>query len=203
MLNKKPELKVYGNDINPYLIEMFKALNKGWTPPLNMTKEEWLYIKQNKDEYPYLTAFAGYGCSYGGNWFCSYANTSGRNYCREAYKSIMNDIGELNRINWCCYDYKQFPLPEDPCLIYCDIPYKGTENSRYCLNNHIEFNYDEFWSWADNTAAKGHTVIVSEYYGNIRTTKYAYNIIWSKDSKAGLRGNKDRSVNTIEVLVKV
>jgi DNA adenine methylase len=47
------------------------------------------------------------------------------------------------------------PIKENS-IIYCDIPYKGTE--KYDKNKH--FNHDEFFDWA---ASQNQPVFISEY----------------------------------------
>lgn len=59
--------------------------------------------------------------------------------------------------------YKDFKLPKaDECVIYCDIPYKGTK--RY---NHdgekVEFDYEAFYSWVRDKAKQGYKIYISEY----------------------------------------
>lgn len=56
----------YCYDINEYLIEMYKAVQNGWTPPAIITEEEYDYIRNNKDKDKPLTGFVGIGCSYSG-----------------------------------------------------------------------------------------------------------------------------------------
>lgn len=56
------------NDIHPYLIAMWKGLQNGWKPPSIITKDEYYYIKEHKDENPSLTGFVGFGCSFGGKY---------------------------------------------------------------------------------------------------------------------------------------
>lgn len=58
-----------GADSNEYVIELLKSLQDGWTPPERISKEQYYYIKDNKDENKALTAWAGVCCSYGGKWF--------------------------------------------------------------------------------------------------------------------------------------
>ena len=48
---------------------MWQGLQSGWTPPDVITKEEYKYIREHKDENPALTGFVGFGCSFGGKWF--------------------------------------------------------------------------------------------------------------------------------------
>ena len=66
----------YCYDINEYLIEMYKAVQNGWIPPTTITKEEYDYIKNNKNEDKVLTGFVGIGCSYSGKWFGGYAKNN-------------------------------------------------------------------------------------------------------------------------------
>ena len=42
MIDKVDGLRI-GNDINYYLIEMWKSLQKGWIPPDVVTEEEYKY----------------------------------------------------------------------------------------------------------------------------------------------------------------
>lgn len=58
------------NDKHTYLIEMWKALQDGWTPPTDISEETYNNIKNgyvNVD--PCLKGFVGFGCSYAGRWF--------------------------------------------------------------------------------------------------------------------------------------
>ena len=50
-------------------------------------------------------------------------------------------------------DYQQVPIPED-AVIYCDIPYRGTD--KYQTNG---FDYERFYDWA----ATKRNVYISEY----------------------------------------
>jgi DNA adenine methylase len=57
------------NDINPYLIAMWKALQDGWNPPEQLTRNEYYDIKNNLDRDMALSAFVGFGCSFAGKWW--------------------------------------------------------------------------------------------------------------------------------------
>ena len=80
------------NDKHPYLIAMWQALQNGWMPPDVVTKEEYYHVKANMDENPALTGFVGFGCSFGGVWFSSYAhNKRGDDYCGQAKRGVMKN----------------------------------------------------------------------------------------------------------------
>jgi len=144
-------------DINPYLIEMYKAFQNGWIPPKQISEEQYTYIRNNKNEDMALTGFVGIGCSYSGKWFGGYArDKTGRNYCMNAYNSLMKIVDEIKDIHFECADYKT--LRYSNALIYCDPPYQKTTGYSIAPN----FNTEEFWDimrdWSQNN-----TVIISEY----------------------------------------
>lgn len=147
----------YCFDINEYLIEMYKAIQDGWVPPTTITKEQYDYIKNHKDEDKPLTGFVGIGCSYSGKWFGGYAkNNTGRNYCMNAHNSVMKQVEDIKDIIFDCKDYRELQLHN--CLVYCDPPYKGT--TKYSIIG--DFNTDEFWN-VMREWSKNNTVIISEY----------------------------------------
>ena len=52
---------------------MWKALQQGWEPPDLVTFEDYEYVRAHQDENPALTAFVGFGCTFGAKWFGGYA----------------------------------------------------------------------------------------------------------------------------------
>tara|TARA_Y100001970_G_scaffold274080_1_gene373270 strand:- start:476 stop:1192 length:717 start_codon:yes stop_codon:yes gene_type:complete len=150
--------KRIGADVNHEMIALFKAIREGWKPPTSVTKEFFLEVKNNPDQYPdYLRAFIGIGCSYGGIRWGSYAqNNTGTNYAQQAYNSLMKLKPLLEGIDLVSSDYQSLAIPERS-LIYCDPPYANTQG--YGFN----FNHEEFYLWCQNQVKKGHFLFVSEY----------------------------------------
>lgn len=73
----RPDVTIICNDLHPYLIALLRGVADGsFEPPSTLSEEEYYYIKAHKDENLALTGFAGFGCSFMGNWFHGYA----RNY---------------------------------------------------------------------------------------------------------------------------
>ena len=168
---------------------MYKALQNGWIPPKQLTKEEYDYIKNNKDKKPHLTGFVGFGCSFAGKWFGGYAkNNRGDNYCLNTYNSLMKKMETLQDVKFEVVDYKNFK-PEN-YLIYCDPPYKGT--TQYGLIG--KFNTDEFWGimreWSKNN-----TVVISEY-----NAPEDFICVWQKETKTEIRNKENIRENRIEKL---
>ena len=181
----------YCYDINEYLIEMYKAVQNGWTPPAIITEEEYDYIRNNKDKDKPLTGFVGIGCSYSGKWFGGYArNKTGRNYCLNAHNSILKQLNEIRDIKFDCKDYKE--LEFDGCLIYCDPPYKDT--TKYPIIG--EFNTEEFWNVMRNWS-KNNTVIISEY-----EAPYDFECIKEIHTKTDIRNSEGKRENRVERLFR-
>lgn len=58
------------NDINEYLIKMRKNLDKVDISKLNITKEHYEEVKNNKNKYPkWYVGLVGFHYSYGGKFF--------------------------------------------------------------------------------------------------------------------------------------
>lgn len=144
------------NDKHPYLIAMWRALQDGWIPPEEISKEQYKYIKEHKDEDMALSGFVGFGCSFGGKWFGGLAaNKRGDNYCRWANKSLLRNIVGLKDATFLCLDYKDVEIPQG-AIVYADPPYDNTTG--YSLGN---FNSNEFWDYA-RKLSETNIVLISE-----------------------------------------
>jgi len=181
----------YCYDINPYLIEFWKSLISGYFPPKNLTKEEYLYIKNNKDENKDLTGFVGFGCSFAGKWFGGFAKSRTRDYCLNAYNSVMKKNKGLIRCIFNCLFYQEInPIN---AIIYCDPPYANTTKYDYCPN----FNSEEFWQimrkWPKNNI-----VIISEY-----SAPDDFKCIEEFKTKTDIRNKYNKKEDRIEKLFKL
>ena len=147
-----------GADLNYHLIEMWRALQKGWQPPLNISKADHTYLKAAQDiEDPALVAFVGFLCSFGGRWFCSYStNRKGDNYADRGSRMLKKQIPHLKDVDFRFCSYQDLEIPEKS-LIYCDPPYRGTGAYK------MGFDNDLFWQWCREKTTEGHTVLISEY----------------------------------------
>ena len=147
-----------GSDTNKYLIAMWKALQNGWIPPTEVTREFYYEIKANSDIYsPELVGFVGFLCSFGGKWWGGFAfNNNGDNYAARGSRVLTKQIKSLLDVEFRCCSYLDLELP-DNSLIYCDPPYADTTKYK------DDFYHPEFWQWCRNKKAEGHTVFISEY----------------------------------------
>ena len=184
------------NDKHYYLIEMWRALQNGWEMPNEITEKEYQYIKNNKDEKPYLTGFVGFGCSFSGKWFGGFCrNNTNRNYCLNAKNSNLKLLPNLQDVIFYNEDYRNVNIPIGS-LVYCDIPYKDT--TQYCKDEVGEFNHDEFYQWVRENSNK-YEIYVSEYKENVPKD---FEIVWEKKSRKDIRDKENKLCKTIEVLIK-
>jgi DNA adenine methylase len=166
-------------DKHPYLIAMYKALQKGWIPPKEIAEEQYHYIKENKDEQPHLTGFVGFSCSFSGKWFGGFArNNRGDNYCLQSHNSLLKKMQTLHSVKFEMVDYKD--LQPKNSLIYCDPPYRGT--TQYGLVGN--FNSDEFWNTMREWSIHN-TVVIIEY-----NAPDDFECVWQQEARTGIR-NKD------------
>lgn len=183
------------NDKHKYLIAMWQAIQNGYELPQELTKEQYLNIKQNLDDDPALSGFVGFGCSFGGKWFGGYAKSENRNYCMNAYNSTMKKLSTMKDVQFYNNDYSNFILPNNS-LVYCDIPYKNT--TQYCAKEVGVFDHDKFYEWVDKNS-KRYDIYISEYVENVLA---GYEIVWEMASKQDIRDKNGNQKRTIEVLIK-
>lgn len=184
------------NDKNPYLIAMFKALQRGWIPPKAVSEEDYKNAKKNQDKEPHVAGFVGFACSFAGKFWGGYArDTKGGgegNYALRGHNSILNKMKTLMDSEFTCKDFTE--LNYENCLIYCDPPYKGT--TPYYKKILGEFPYDEFIEWIKEQS-KNNIVLVSEYKHNVPE---GAKIVLEIPSKTSIRDKTGNVIDTIEVL---
>lgn len=130
------------NDLHPYLIAMYQALQNGYDLPENISEEQYRYIREHKDEDKALTGFVGFECSFGAKWFGGCArNKRGNNYAKQGRNAIMRDIENLKTAKFTCADYRSVDIP-DGSIVYADPPYTGVTG--YSTG---EFDSSEFWKY--------------------------------------------------------
>lgn len=172
---------VIANDKNKYLIEMFKGLQNNTERPKEINNE--LYSKA-RTEYnngtniefnDFMLGWIGWMGSYNGRFFdggYSGHNVNGRDYISEQIRNTENQVDKIKHIKFFSQDYSMFDFKE-PCVIYCDIPYKNTK--QYSTSK--KFNHDKFWQWCRLMKTQGHSIFVSEY-----NAPNDFTCVWSKET---------------------
>lgn len=200
MLDKVPDTFVReGYDINKYLIALLKALANGWNPPEYVSKEQYAFVRDNRDIDAILTGWCGINLSYSGKWFGGYADkvetkdSKIRDYQAEA---IVNVKKQAENIKGVCFSHKSYgELSFENCLIYCDPPYKATSDYKTGC-----FDHEHFFQWCRDMSTKGNVVFVSEY-----EAPDDFECVWQMEvasslSANGKQGGNKRSIERLFTL---
>ena len=181
--------KVVANDKNKYLIAMFKGLQENRKRPYTISKELYSkarteYNNKTNNEFDDFTiGWIGWMGSYNGRFFdggYSGHEVGKRDYITEQIKNTEKQIDKIQHIKFFSKNYNEFTFKE-PCLIYCDIPYKDTK--QYATSK--DFNHDIFWQWCRDMSKQGHKVFVSEYQA-----PEDFKCVWSKEVTNSLNTTK-------------
>lgn len=181
MIDKIEHPYKLGADNNKYLIALLEAVQNGQELPEYITKDEYIAVKTNKDNYPdWYVGFVGFICSFRAKFFGGYSGyyttKTGiqRNYIKERINNILKQ--NLDGIKLVCSSYDALDIPANS-IIYCDPPYNGTTKYK------DSFDSDAFWQWCRDKAKEGHTVYVSEY-----NAPEDFKCIWEKQINSNLGG---------------
>lgn len=167
--------QVIVNDKHPYLIALYRALKDGWTPPEEVTEEEYRYVRTHLDENPALSGFVGFGCSFGGKWFAGYARAQKQQfYSLESYNSLMRQLPYIRKMEFLCLDYRDVDVP-DGSTVYADPPY--AEGTKYTFG----INRKEFWDYMRELHRRGNRVFISE-----ENAPEDFLCVWEKEIKRTL-----------------
>lgn len=164
-------------DASPYLFSLYSALRAGWDPPTSMSEEEYASIRARKDPEDPLTAFAGYGCSFGGKWFGGFCRDgTDRNYVSGARNGLLKKMSKCEESTFALCSYER--LSPEGCLIYCDPPYAATTG----YGAVGAFDSAAFWAVVREWSKKN-TVLVSEY-----AAPEDFRCVWSIETKTDMHG---------------
>lgn len=181
-------------DAQPYLIALWKALQEGWEPPMDIGEEETKRIRDNKKDYPEkLVGWVGFTNSFRGTFFGGYSRlkmgfgSKTSNY-RQTYQiNVLRQIARLKdvRFHHCSYDELEIP---DNSVVYCDPPYADVSSYK-----ETQFDTHEFWEWVRQLSKRVKRVYVSEYSAPLE-----FDCVWERKAKVRL-GDLKRIDSSFEV----
>lgn len=171
-----------GNDINPFLIAMWKGLQNELQRPKEIDKgtySYWRSVYNEKrinytDEEMFMIGWIGFMGSFNGRFFdggYSGHNVNGRDYISEQIRNTESQIDNIKGINFTSLDYSELAIPNNS-ILYLDIPYKDTKQYSYSK----DFDYDKLYKYAECKTKEGHDVFISEY-----TAPDDFVCIWQKE----------------------
>lgn len=156
---------MYLSDAHGPLIVMHKALQAGWRPPREVSEALHDQYRRTQPPDDPLTAFIGFGCSFGGMYFKTYARekTMARHseaararFATSAGRFFLGIHRTLKDAHFAQTGFEAI-APSEPSFIYCDPPYKGTEGF-----NGTSWDQYKFYDWL-RERAKTNLVLLSEY----------------------------------------
>ena len=152
-----PEFSIsYLSDLSEDLVLFWNAVQSGWCPPAELTKEDYITLKDGEPSA--LRAWAGFAGSYCGKWFGGYGPTAGeRDYLEESLKSTLKKANGLEGAVITSKSYLDV-VPTGGNVIYCDPPYADTTG--YDATG--SFDSDLFWETVYGWSEENH-VFISEY----------------------------------------
>lgn len=155
-----------GSDIDYYIIELWKGLQRGETIIKEIPKGVYNKARTdyNNGTNNHFNAFEigwiGRMASFNGRFFDGgySGKTSTRDYIDEQIRNTLRQVPMIKDVEFIHCDYRSLVLPKE-AVIYCDIPYKGKKQQKASLN----FNHADFWNWCREKKEEGYDIFVSEY----------------------------------------
>lgn len=182
------------SDLHPGLITLYVELQAGrFEPPMELTEEEWTALRDASDWTNPMSAFAAFGCSYGGmEWSCYARDKTGkRNFAAVGARSLRKKAQAMGKVEFRNCDYQDEALAAEidsaPCVLYCDPPYIGT--AEYGINRK-RFDSFKFWRWCNARANAGASVLVSEFFNPTHLDNWK--TIWTKERAVTVAKTKER-----------
>lgn len=154
------------SDSNEALVNMWRSVMVGWDPPDVILNDVYDRLKQTRDPLDPLTAYYGFGASFGGKWFGGYArDVRGGSGATNTKLSIRLKAATLLKASVLRKVSAQF-MASDYAYVkgvgvgvwYLDPPYRDTTKA-----HGVKFDHIRFWTWARGLVLDGNKVIVTEF----------------------------------------
>jgi DNA adenine methylase len=116
---------------------------------------------------PHLYGYVGFCCSKFGKWWGGYSGVrkarpeyriAEKSYQISARENLLAQVPLMSTVELHHVDYRKLPVPNEPCIIYCDPPYQDTTTYKS-----TQIDYAEFWQWCRVMHQQGNRVFVSGY----------------------------------------
>lgn len=149
------------SDVNAALVSMYQAIQRGWDPPEDVSREMYDAVRAVNDPGDPMTAFCAIGCSYGGRWWGGFAapdtrrRPGTRSEAGRTRRALLRQRHRMLGVEFRACAYSD--LSPSGALVYCDPPYQGTTGYGTGPFDHAVF-WETVRRWSLNN-----TVVVSEY----------------------------------------
>lgn len=151
-------LQYLAGDVNKPIIEMWRACQRGWKPPVSFSERDYYRLKDDLNIGP-LHGYIGHACSFRNRYMGTYSPDNASRLDKTS-SNVLEVASRLKDVQFYNCDYKSFSDLED-FIIYCDPPYEDTECRYTDGYEKVKFDHEEFWSWCDKMS-DNNIVLVSE-----------------------------------------
>lgn len=178
--------RIIANDAHLDLILLWVAASSGqWKPPAYVPRDVWNDFRDSDEPSP-ARGFVGYGCSFSGGWFNSYAmdekptdkHPGGLANAERSGRSLAKKAVDFGEVLWRCGDYETVN-PTKGWAVYADPPYAGTGGLRQAR----DFDHERFWATMQRWTEEGVKVFVSEY-----AAPEGWEFIWERETPLTVSG---------------
>ena len=194
--------RVIAVEAHPGLVALHRAVQDGWVPPEHVSEEEYRALREVNDQTDPRTAFAEFGCSFGGKSWGGYArtvsgNTSARNYALNAQRAVARETRP--NVEHVCADALAWDGAVE--VAYCDPPYEGTTGyaAVAAVAAVAAAEQGAWWRKLQALADRGVACYLSEY-AEAPPEGVAARLVWSAPTKEGLRPQHARTERLWRVL---
>lgn len=179
MRNIQNNRKRVGCDLNLDVVAMWKSLQEGWEPPMDVTEEEYNRLRDHVPEGDPSRGIVAHGASWGGYFFSKFMPDIYPG-CRRNVMKFFPFVRDVEFKDGGCYT--KF-LDVEGYTIYCDSPYANSigatgKKSRF-LN---QFDHEKFWENM-RILCKKNLVFISE-----GSAPNDFKIIWEKETLSRMAG---------------
>lgn len=154
----QPGKMILSDIIRPLVLFHEKCYNEGveWLP-LEVTREEYDWYKENRPQDDPLTAWIGLGYQLFPDWFHSYATYRTLGF-KNGQRRCMKWLHGCKNVCFVCSSYDELEIP-DGAVVYCDPPYENSDSIKHAKG----FDSTPFWDWVRELSQRC-IVVCSTYY---------------------------------------
>jgi len=183
----KPKLKYKAGDVNKSVIMMWKAAQKGWIPPIKITKTSYEKLKKKKGSSP-EKGYVGHQYGFCGQYFGTYNGRMANAGKKNVSTKVCRIAKTLKSVTFTPGDYTRYGNLKN-YVIYCDPPYANHMQKYFTEDRHPrgKFDHKAFWEWCYKMS-EDNLVFVSEYSAS---RVYADKVYSVKDRKKLEGGNEN------------
>jgi DNA adenine methylase len=148
----------YGYDYNSHAIAALTAIrDMAYELPDNISEQQYTALRGTPANP--ISSWVRFVTSFGGKFEGGYARdrVGSRNFAAEGRRNAIKQSPKLHGVYLEARDYASIST-DSTSIIYCDPPYAGTTGYKTG-----SFDSSKFFAWAQDKAAYGHIVFVSEY----------------------------------------